>query len=111
MDQSESRKWTFQLNIMGLTLLLFASGYIGRHAALLMPVSGFPQLSMHYLGESVLTVVAVLTALWRAYGTSERHYHRVAWMEKSAVCFYLGLGAVVLNVLLMILAVVMGVKA
>ena len=50
----ESQERTLQLNIAGLTLLLFASSYIGRHLATLMPLSGLPQLLAHYLGELVL---------------------------------------------------------
>jgi hypothetical protein len=110
MDDAESRKWTFQLNIVGLTLLLFSSGYIGKHAAVILPQSGFLRALMHYLGELVLTAMTVAIALWRAFGTSARHQHRVAWLEQSAVCFYVGLGAVVLNFLLLTLAVILGVQ-
>jgi hypothetical protein len=110
MDDGDSRKWTFQLNIVGLTLLLFSAGYIGKHAAVLVPLSGFPKVLLHYLGELVLTAMAVVTALWRAYGTSERHRSRVAWLERSATCYYLGLGLVVLNFLLLTLIVVLGVQ-
>jgi hypothetical protein len=108
MDDVESGKWTFQRNIIGLTLLLFASSYIGKHAALLMPLSGVPQVLIHYLGELVLTAVAVGAAVWRAYGTSERHRGRVAWLERSAVWFHVGLGAVALNLILLTAALALG---
>jgi hypothetical protein len=108
MDEDESRRWTFQKNIVGLTLLLFAAGYIGPHAALLLPVSGLPRVLIHYSGEMVLAAVAVATALWRAFGAVERHRHRVAWLERSAVWFYVGLGAVALNVVLLTTALVRG---
>lgn len=108
MNDVESGKWTFQRNIVGLTLLLFASSYLGKHAALLMPLSGTPQVLIHYLGELVLTGVAVAAALWRAFGTSEQHRARIAWLERSAVWFYVGLGAVALNLVLMTAAMTLG---
>src|SRR5262245_51482523 len=108
MDDSDSRKWTFQLNIVGLTLLLFSFGYIGQHAAVLIPLSGMPRALMHYLGEIVLTAIAVMLAVSRAYGTSERHSRRVAWLEQSMVCYYFGMASVVINFLLLTLAVIVG---
>ncbi|MBL8795377.1 MAG: hypothetical protein JNM56_15845 [Planctomycetia bacterium] len=97
MNDEEARQWNFQLNIVGLTLLLFAAGYIGQHLALLMPVSGWGQVAAHYLGELVLTIVAAITALSRAYGSHSQQRHRIAWLERSAVWLYIGVGAVLLN--------------
>ncbi|OAI55062.1 hypothetical protein AYO44_13605 [Planctomycetaceae bacterium SCGC AG-212-F19] len=108
MSEGESGKWTFQRNIVGLTLLLFASGYIGQHTTVLVSVSGWPRVMLHYLGELVLTFVAVGCAFWRAYGTSELHRERIAWLERSALWFYVGLGAVLLNVILLTAALVLG---
>ncbi len=108
MSDDESRHWTFQLNIVGLTLLLFASGYIGRHILMLVPLTGWSRVPLHYLGELVLTAVAVQYAMGRAYGASERHRPRIAWLERSAVWFYVGLAAVVLNLILLTVAVVLG---
>src|SRR5262249_37173573 len=73
MSDDESREWNFQLNLAGLTLLLFASGYIGQHLALLLPLSGWPRVLVHYSGELVLTALAVGAAMWKAYGASEPH--------------------------------------
>lgn len=100
------RAQTFQLNIAGLTLLLFASSYIGRHLAVLMPVSGIAQLLVHYLGELVLTAVAVGFALWRAYRAT-RH-GRAGWLTQRAVWLYVGLGAVTLNLVLMAVLLLLG---
>jgi hypothetical protein len=108
MSDDESRAWTFQMNIAGLTLLLFASGYIGTHLALLVPLSGWPRALAHYLGELVLTAVAVGVALWRAYGASEPHRGRVGWLMRSAVWLYVGLGAVVLNLMLLTALLMLG---
>src|SRR5262245_60828938 len=104
----ESQERTFQLNIAGLTLLLFASSYIGRHLATLMPLSGIPQLLAHYLGELVLTAVAVGIALWRAYRASEPRRGRLGWLNQSPVWLYVGLGAVGLNLLLMTALLIQG---
>ena len=108
MSDDESRDWTFQMNIAGLTLLLFASGYIGKHFSLLIPQSGFPQVLVHYLGELALTGVAFGLAIVRAFGASARHRGRVAWLKQSAVWFYVGLGAVVLNLVLMTAGLMLG---
>lgn len=108
MSDDASREWTFQLNIAGLTLLLFASGYIGQHLALRVPMSGLPQILCHYLGEVVLTVVAFGYALSRAYGASEAHRSRVAWLKRSAVWLYVGLGAVGLNLILLTAGLMLG---
>src|SRR5262245_7243837 len=80
MSDDESREWTFHLNIAGLTLLLFAAGYIGKHFALLVPLPGASRVLAHYFGELVLTGVAVGLALWRAFGASRPHRPRVAWL-------------------------------
>ena len=108
MSDDESREWTFQMNLAGLTLLLFASGYIGKHFALLVPLPGTTRVLAHYFGELVLTGVAVGLALWRAFGTSRTHRPRVAWLKQSAVWFYVGLGAVVLNLVLLTAALILG---
>jgi len=108
MSDDESRAWIFQMNIAGLTLLLFASGYIGPHVALLMPLAGWSQALVHYLGELVLTCVAIGLALWRAYGASEPHRGRVAWLKQSTVWFYIGLGAVVVNLVLLTAVLMLG---
>lgn len=104
----EARERTFQMNIAGLTLLLFASSYIGRHLATLIPLSGIPQLLAHYLGELVLTAVAVGIALWRAYRSSEPHRGRVGWSDQSPVWLYVGLGAVLLNLTLLTVLLIQG---
>jgi hypothetical protein len=108
MRDDGSREWTFQLNIAGLTLLLFAAGYIGQHLAVLAPVSGSPRILFHYLGELVLTAVSFGYALWRAYGASESHRDRVGWLKRSPVWFYVGLAAVALNLILLTVLLVLG---
>jgi hypothetical protein len=108
MSDDESREWNFQLNIAGLALLLFASGYIGQHLAVLLPLSGLPSVLVHYSGELVLTALTVGAAMWKAYGASEQHRGRVGWLKRSAVWFYVGAGAVMLNLLLLTALLLLG---
>ena len=108
MSDDESRAWTFQMNIAGLTLLLFASSYLGRHLAILIPLSGIAKLLTHYLGELVLTAVAVGVALWRAYRSSDPDRGRAGWLDRVPVWLYVGLGAVGLNLVLMTVLLIQG---
>lgn len=108
MNEDESREWTFQLNIAGLTILLFASGYIGQHLAVLYPVTSAAKLGMHYLGELVLTVVAFGYAMSRAFGASQPQRRRVDWLKRSIVWFYVGLAAVFVNLILLTVLLVQG---
>jgi hypothetical protein len=107
-DDDELREWTFQLNIAGLTLLLFASGYIGQHLALLVPVSGAARIVFHYLGELVLTAVAFGYAMWRAFGASQPHRSRVDWLKRSPVWLYVGFGSVAVNMILLTVLLMLG---
>lgn len=107
MSDHKSQEWNFQVNMAGLTLLLFATGYIGQHLTQLMPPSGVSRVLVHYLGELVLTVVALGLALWRAFGASQLHQGRVAWLRGAAVCFYVGLAAVALNVAMLAVLLVL----
>ncbi len=108
MNDDNLREWNFQLNIAGLTLLLFASGYIGQHLALLFPVSGLPRILFHYSGELVLTAVAFGYAMSRAFGASEPQRRRVDWLKRSAVWLYVGLGAVLVNLILLTALLMLG---
>ena len=108
MNDDESREWTFQLNIAGLTLLLFASGYIGQHLAVLFPVTGGPRIAMHYFGELVLTAVAFGYAMWRAFGASQPQRGHVDWLKRSPVWLYIGLGAVLVNLILLTVLLIQG---
>jgi len=108
MRDDAAREWNFQLNIAGLTMLLFAAGYIGQHLAVLVPVSGSTRIVFHYLGELVLTAVSFGYALWRAYGASESHRDRVGWLKHSPVWFWVGLGSVALNLVLLTALLVLG---
>jgi len=108
MDNDESREWTFQLNIAGLTLLLFASSYIGQHLAVLFPVTGGRRIAVHYLGELVLTGVALGYAMWRAFGASQPQRHHVDWLKRSPIWFYVGMASVVVNLILLTTLVVLG---
>jgi uncharacterized membrane protein YidH (DUF202 family) len=108
MNDDESREWTFQLNIAGLTLLLFASAYIGQHLAVLYPLSGASRIATHYLGELVLTAVAFGYALSRAFGASQPQRRRVDWLKRSPVWLYVGLAAVLVNLILLTVLLVLG---
>lgn len=108
MRDDDEREWNFQLNIAGLTLLLFAAGYIGQHVIALASLEGWSRIVSHYLGELVLTVVAFGYALSRAYGASRQRRDRVSWLEGSIVWFHVGLAAVALNVVLLTTLVVLG---
>lgn len=108
MHDEESREWIFQLNIAGLTLLLFASGYIGKHLAALVPMSGVFQIVSHYLGELVLTLVSFGYVMARAYGSSASRRHKVGWLKRSALWLYVGVAAVLLNLALLTVLVIMG---
>ena len=106
MNDDDSRDWCFQLNIAGLTLLLFASSYIGQHLAMLLPAKGLPQTLLHYSGEFVLTIVAFIYAMSRAYGASKPQQERVDWLKRSTVWLYVGLGAVTVNLVLLTILLV-----
>lgn len=102
-------EWRFQLNILGLTLLLFAAGYIGKHLTALLTLKGASQVVAHYLGEIVLTAVSLYYAFSRAWGATPGQRFRVAWLERTLLFFYAGLAAVVLNIILLTISIILGV--